>query len=82
MEPERIRRVRIHLDAQATVDFSADQLWPRHGEYARFGPDLAALAEEVSRRLRMEGYVGYSPADDHITLMPLSAIKRIDFTEE
>ncbi|MFL6163321.1 MAG: hypothetical protein ACJ74U_13960 [Jatrophihabitantaceae bacterium] len=74
------RRVTIHLTAQATVDFTADQLWPLHGDYARFGPDLPSFAQEVTRRLRADGYVGYRPAEDRITVIPLDSIKRIDFS--
>jgi hypothetical protein len=74
------RHVTIHLAAQATVDFGADQLWPRHGEYGRFGTDLAAFAEEVVRRLRTESCVGFSGSAEQITVIPMSVIKRIDFT--
>lgn len=76
--PER-RRATLHLTAQATVEFGADQLWPMEGEYGRFGIDLPAFADEVSRRLRADGYVGYRLGDDRITVIPLSAIKRVDF---
>jgi len=75
------RRVTIHLTAQATIDFTADQLWPQHGDYSRFGPDLPAFAEEVARRLRVDGYVGYRPADERITLIPIGSIKRMDFNQ-
>ena len=75
------RRVTIHLTAQATIDFTADQLWPQHGEYGRFGPDLPAFAEEVTRRLRADGYVGYRPADQRITVIPRDSIKRMDFNQ-
>lgn len=78
---EDTRRVTIHLSAEATVEFSVDQLWPHHGEYARFGTDLAAFAEEVSRRLRTESCIGYSLSPHQITLIPINAIMRIDFTE-
>jgi hypothetical protein len=74
------RRVTIHLTAQATVVFTAEQLWPMHGDYARFGPDLAAFAGEVTRRMRADGYVGYRLADDRITVIPVGSIKRIDFS--
>jgi len=77
---DETRRVTIHLTAQTTLEFSADQLWPRHGEYARFGTDLAAFAEEVGRRLRTDGYVGCCLSGERITMIPLSAIKRIDFS--
>lgn len=74
------RQVTIHLLQQTTVSFDASQLWPLHDEYARFGDDLAALAEEVTRRLRTDGYIGYSAASDTITVIPLAAVKRIDFS--
>jgi hypothetical protein len=73
-------RVTIHLLQQTTVAFDASQLWPLHGEYARFGNDLPSLAEEVARRLRNDGYIGFSPHADDITLIPLAAVKRIDFS--
>jgi hypothetical protein len=76
------RHVTLHLTAQSTVEFTADQAWPRHGDYSRFGIDLASFAEEVSRRLRTDGYVGYSVDDERITIIPLNAIKRIDFFEK
>lgn len=76
------RHVTLHLTAQSTVEFTADQAWPRHGDYSRFGIDLASFAEEVSRRLRTDGYVGYSTHEQRITIIPLSAIKRIDFFEK
>lgn len=71
----------VHLSAEASVDFTADQLWPHHGEYARFGTDLAAFAEEVNRRLRTESCIGCSLSPHQITLIPINAIMRIDFTE-
>lgn len=69
----------IHLVQQATVDFDATDLWPLHGAYSRFGADLASFAEEVTRQLRTEGYLGFHAASDTISVIPLSAIKRIDF---
>ena len=74
------RRVSIHLTAQATVEFTADQLWPLHGDYARFGIDLPAFAHEVARRLHTDGYVGYCLGEDRITIIPVNSIKRIDFS--
>jgi hypothetical protein len=75
------RRVTIHLTGQPTVEFRADHLWPSSGEYARFGVDLSAFAEEVSRRLRTDGYVGCRLSADRITIIPLSAVMRIDFVD-
>jgi len=72
--------VTIHLIQQATVDFDSGDLWPLHGAYGRFGADLDSFAEEVTRRLRTEGYIGYRVASgDTISVIPLSAVKRIDF---
>ena len=71
--------VTIHLIQQATVDFDAADLWPLHGAYSRFGADLDSFAEEVTRRLRVEGYLGFHAASDAISVIPLSAVKRIDF---
>ena len=73
-------RVTIHLVQQTTVSFSAAQMWPLHGAYARFGNDLSSFAEEVTRRLRTEGYVGFAPQTDEITIIPFGAVKRIDFS--
>ncbi len=74
------RHVTIHLTAQATVDFTADQLWPLHGDYSRFGADLPSFAQEITRRLHIDAYVGYCIEADRISIIPLGAIKRIDFT--
>lgn len=71
--------VRIHLIQQTTVEFDSADLWPLHGAYSRFGADLASFAEEVTRRLRTDGYLGFSAASDTISVIPLSAVKRIDF---
>lgn len=73
------RHVILHLTAQATVEFSAGQLWPLHGDYGRFGIDLTSFADEVLRRLRTDGYVGYRVGGERITVIPFSAIKRVDF---
>jgi hypothetical protein len=73
-------RVNIHLLQQTTVSFDASQLWPLHGDYARFGNDLPSLAAEVTRRLQTDGYIGYSPQAENITIIPLAAVKRIDFS--
>lgn len=73
-------QVTIHLVQQTTVSFHAAQLWPLHGAYARFGNDLSSFAEEVTRRLRTDGYVGFSPYAGQITVVPLAAVKRIDFS--
>ncbi len=64
------------------MEFSADQLWPSHGDYSRFGHDLDAFAEEVTRRLRTDGYVGYRLSAERITMIPLSTVKRIDFATD
>ncbi len=71
----------IHLTSQATVEFSPSDLWPRDGEYSRFGTDLASFATEVTRRLHSDGYLGFCTRSDRISVVPLSAIKRIDFLE-
>jgi hypothetical protein len=71
--------VTIHLIQQATVDVDAADLWPLHGAYSRFGADLDSFGEEVTRRLRTEGYLGFRSAHDTISVIPLSALKRIDF---
>jgi hypothetical protein len=74
--------VTVHLLQQTTITFTAAQLWPLHGAYSRFGPDIDAFAEEVTRRLRADGYVGFRAADEAITVVPLAAVKRMDFTAE
>jgi hypothetical protein len=73
-------RVTIHLIQQATVAFDAPELWPLHGAYSRFGSDLPSFAEEVTRRLRSEGYLGFRADEESISVVPLAAVKRIDFT--
>jgi hypothetical protein len=72
--------VTIHLIQQTTVDFDAAELWPLHGAYGRFGSDLPSFAEEVTRRLRSDGYLGFRPDAHSISIVPLAAVKRIDFT--
>jgi hypothetical protein len=72
--------VTIHLMQQATVVFDADDLWPKLGAYARSGHDLPSFAEELSRRLHTDGYIGYSSKPDSITVIPLGSVKRIDFS--
>jgi hypothetical protein len=72
-------QVTVHLLQQSTVIFNAAHLWPMHGAYARFGNDLASLAEEVTRRLKEDGYVGFSSDTGGITVIPLAAVKRVDF---
>jgi len=78
-DPARLQ-VTIHLTQQSTVSFAAGELWPMHGAYGRFGSDLASFAEEVSRRLHTDGYIGYTAGADKITVIPLGAIKRVDFS--
>jgi hypothetical protein len=51
--------VTIHVVRQTAVDFDAADLWPLHGAYGRFGADLAAFAEKVTRQLRTDGYLGF-----------------------
>ena len=80
-DPSRLR-VTIHLVQQSTVNFAADELWPMHGAYGRFGYDLPSFAEEVTRRLHADGYIGYILGTDQITVIPLNAIKRVDFSNE
>jgi hypothetical protein len=71
--------VTIHLIQQTTIEFDAADLWPLHGAYARFGADLTSFAEEVSRRLHADGYLGFRPDQDSISVIPVSTVKRIDF---
>lgn len=77
--PDRMH-VTIHLIQQTTVDFDAADLWPLHGAYGRFGSDLDSFAEEVTRRLRSDGYLGYRPDRTSISIIPFDAVKRVDFT--
>ena len=72
--------VTLHLVQQTTVDFDANHLWPLHGSYSRFGADLDSFAGEITRRLSSDGYLGFRPKSSSITVIPLSAVKRIDFT--
>jgi hypothetical protein len=70
----------VHLIQQSTVTFSAAHLWPMDGAYSRFGPDIDSFAREVARRLQEDGYVGFRADDNSISIIPFSAVKRIDFT--
>jgi hypothetical protein len=72
--------VTLHLVQQATVAFDSAELWPMHGQYTRFGADLASFAEEVMRRFSVDQYLGYHSNPATITVIPRDAIKRIDFT--
>ncbi|HZZ98024.1 MAG TPA: hypothetical protein VFE19_13465 [Jatrophihabitantaceae bacterium] len=69
----------VHLIQQNTVSFSAAQLWPMDGAYSRFGPDIDSFAREVARRLQEDGYVGFRANDGSISIIPFTAVKRIDF---
>jgi len=71
--------VTLHLVQQTTVEFDAADLWPPHGAYPRFGADLTSFAEEVTHRLGTDGHIGYRPDQSTITVIPLSAVKRMDF---
>ena len=73
-------RATLHLLQQATVTFEATELWPRHGAYSRFGNDLPSFAQEVTRRLQADGFIGFSRDEYTITVVPLAAVKRVDFT--
>ncbi len=72
--------VTLHLLQQTTVVFDAAELWPRHGAYSRFGNDLPSFAEEVTRRLQTDGFIGFSPDESSITVIPIGAVKRVDFS--
>ena len=72
--------VTVHLMQQTTVDFAGHDLWPLHGADSRFGADLDSFAGEVTRRLSSDGYLGFRPKSDSITVIPISVVKRIDFT--
>lgn len=72
--------VTIHLVQQTTVDFDGNDLWPLGGAYSRFGADLDSFAGEITRRLSTDGYLGFRPNSASIMVIPLSAVKRIDFT--
>jgi hypothetical protein len=71
--------VTLHLVQQTTIEFNAADLWPLHGAYSRFGADLPSFAAEVTRRLGEDGYIGLQPDPDTITVIPISAVKRMDF---
>ena len=62
------------------MGFEATELWPRHGAYSRFGNDLPSFAQEVMRRLQDDGFIGFSRDENTITVIPLAAVKRLDFT--
>ena len=72
-------QVTVHLMQQATITFTAAQLWPLQGSYTRFGPDLSSFAEEVTRRLQADGFIGYHADPNSITVIPVSSVKRLDF---
>jgi hypothetical protein len=72
--------VTIHLTQQATVVFDAADLWPRPAGYTRTDNDLPSFAEQLSRRLHSDGFIGYSAKPDSITVIPIGSVKRIDFS--
>jgi hypothetical protein len=78
--PSDVVHVTIHLIQQTTIAFDASDLWPLHGAYGRFGSDLDSFAEEVSRRLREDGYLGFRADDESISVVPWAAVKRVDFS--
>jgi hypothetical protein len=69
----------FHLVQQTTVEFNAADLWPLHGAYSGFGSDLPSFAAEVTRRLGADGCIGFHPDPGTITVIPFSAVKRVDF---
>jgi hypothetical protein len=71
--------VTLHLLHDPDVSFDAGELWPLHGAYARFGNDLPSFAEEIGRRLHTEGFIGFSPEPDTITIIPGHVVRRVDF---
>jgi hypothetical protein len=73
-------RATLHLKEAASVGFEATELWPRHGAYSRFGNDLPSFAQEVMRRLQDDGFVGFARDENTITVIPLAAVRRLDFT--
>ena len=74
-------RVIVHLAQQTAVTFAAGELWPAFdGDGAGPGAAVSAVAVEVTRRLRTDGYVGYSPDEGTVTVIPGDAVRRIDVT--
>ena len=71
--------VTFHLVQQTTVEFNASDLWPLNGPYSGFGSDLPSFAAEVTRRLGADGCIGFHPDPATITVIPFSAVKRMDF---
>jgi hypothetical protein len=71
-------RVIIHLMQQSTVSFEAGDVWPRPTSAAAH--ELESFAMEVTRRLNSDGYIGYMSSPGTITVIPLSSVKRLDFT--
>lgn len=72
--------VTMHLMQQSTVVFDATKLWPLQSAYERQGSDLPSFAEEVTRRLHVEGYIGFASDTNRLTVIPLNVVKRVDFT--
>lgn len=72
--------VTIHLTPQSTVVFDATKLWPLQSAYERQGSDLPSFAEEVTRRLHADGYIGFASGSNRLTVIPLNAVRRVDFT--
>jgi hypothetical protein len=71
-------RVIIHLMQQSTVSFEAGDVWPRPA--AGNASELESFADEVTRRLHSDGYIGYTSSPGTITVIPIGSVKRLDFT--
>ncbi len=71
----------VHLDQQSAVSFAAGDVWPRSGLVQDPG-DLETWAEELTRRLHADGYLGYRDGRDRITVVTLGSIRRVDFSTE
>jgi hypothetical protein len=65
--------VTIHLIRQRTVDFDAANLWPLRGVYSPSAPTWV-VAEEVTRWLGSDDYLGFRRDQASDTIVPLKAV--------
>jgi hypothetical protein len=67
--------VTIHLVHQSAVDFEANDCG-----HSRWAPARTLFAGEIARWLDSDGYLGLRPNAGSIIMIPLGAVKWLDFT--
>lgn len=69
----------IHLVHQSAVDFEANDCGHCMAD-SRWAPARTLFAGEIARWLDSDGYLGLRPNAGSIIMIPLGAVKWLDFT--